>query len=104
MTKLYRVVNKKHVGIFIAATNEQDALELAMSANHARKIENLKVSDVTEYWLNHIHGESLKSCLERNCRGIGTIRITSQGFPFAHSSPIPLAIGSWEIRLNKEIQ
>ena len=46
--KVYDVGNKAREGFWCAAPDEEAAKQIALAAGHAKKIENLHVTDITE--------------------------------------------------------
>jgi len=75
--KLYRIFNTKNHGVWVIADNPKKALEIGMKIRHAKRIENLKVVDQTDFYLNRRYKDSLKKVLSKNVSGVAYIKIPS---------------------------
>lgn len=64
--KMFDVGNTAKHGMLIIAKDEQQAKEIALKKGHIKKIENAKVRELGEKYINDVHfaGVNLKSLLK----------------------------------------
>lgn len=80
-SKMYDVGNTANHGMFILAENEKHAAEIALRKGHVKKLENAKVKEVEEKYINdhYFAGRNLKVLLTLGVTGAAVALIKDNG-------------------------
>ena len=76
MLKFFDVGNKARIGFWCIAKDAETAIQIAFEANHAKKKENLRATDITEEFLQSEKGPEVAEMANGNIQG----HLIKQGF------------------------